>query len=145
MRSKRTPKAYAHHINWGFSTRGQRWPSDKVLYKRSVGPGLLHLIKALTVLIVINFLIRSVGTSVWICLLFLYPLMFSSHFFFNNTSSLHSNGWNLFLLWFKLHLIVSVTGALSYQGLLHPQKSRGASSKLGRDWLNNSGLRSSAW
>ena len=66
----------------------------------------------------------------------------------------------LFLLWFKLHLIVSVTGALSYQGLLHPQKKKkkkkageggeggglvGGSSKVGRDGLNNSGLRSSAW
>lgn len=65
----------------------------------------------------------------------------------------------LFLLWFKLHLIVSVTGALSYQGPAAPtekkkkKKSRRgeggggvvvASSKLGRDGLNNSGLRSSA-
>ena len=46
-------------------------------------------------------------------------------FFFNNTSSLHSNGWTLFLLWLKLHLIVCVTGALSYQGPLHPQRSKG--------------------
>lgn len=64
----------------------------------------------------------------------------------------------LFLLWFKLHLIVSVTGALSYQGPAAPtekkkkkKQERGgrrgvvvASSKLGRDGLNNSGLRSSA-
>lgn len=80
MRSKRTPRAYAHHINWGFSTGGQRWPSDKVLYKRSVGPILLHLMKALAALIEIIFLIRSVSTPVWSCLLFLCPLMLFSLF-----------------------------------------------------------------
>lgn len=78
MRSKRTPKAYAHHINWGFSTGGQRWPWDKVLYKRSVGPGLPRPIKALRVLIVINFTIRSVGTSLWICPPLMFLLIFPS-------------------------------------------------------------------
>lgn len=97
IRDLRTPKAYAHHINWGFSTGGQRWPSDIVLYKRSVVPGFRHLIKAHTALIVIHFLIRSVGTLVWICLL-LCPLMFFLVFFFNNTSSLHSSGRNPFFV-----------------------------------------------
>lgn len=145
MRPERTPKAYAHHINWGFSAEGQRWPSDKVLDKRSVGPSLLHLKRALKV-------IRSLHHKCWqslsefVFLFFnLWCFFFFFTLFFNNTFSLHSSGRNLFLLWLKPHLIVSVTGALSYQSPLHPQKSRGASSKLRRDGLNNSGLRSSAW
>lgn len=60
-RSKRTPQAYAHHINWGFWAGGQRWPSDRVPYNRSVGPSLTHLIKAHRALIAMCFLIRSVG------------------------------------------------------------------------------------
>lgn len=47
-------------------------------------------------------------------------------FFFASTTPLLSTPMDetLFLLWFKLHLIVSVTGALSYQGPAAPTEKK---------------------
>lgn len=124
MRPKRTPKACVHHMNQGFSTEGQRW-TLRWSAKQEITGTDPSTPKKVQRTLVIHFFILSVGSPVWICLLFFilwchFLLLFS----FKSTFSLQSSGWNLFLLWFKLHLIVSVTSALSYQSLLHPQKSR---------------------
>lgn len=97
-------------------------PSDEVPNKRSLVPTPSTPQKKSAKNVSDTFLYLKCWSSCVNLSSFLRPLMFFLLLLFSPTAPSCSNpGWNLFLLWFKLHLIVSVTGALSYQSLLHPQ------------------------